>query len=294
MNPISLWKDDVLHLPSVLQSFFASRIMAMGRLNDAKNAANFRGSIGGRTDELADNHFVGRFTNSCARAVYVTLDPKQQLKEASQLIASSFVDGQITVIDVPCGAGEASASVLTTLSEIRQHGGTTLPLSVHVIGADYSKRALEHFDATMVNLQIHLAANSIKVTHEAIEWDVLQQDQHELLCAKAADRPTETFLLISNFSGAIRSDANLRQAAHDFFTFACKRFSQRAHTSLWLEPADFSGTLKVAELFKDFVSKLTFARFLAQTSARYRAMDPVSKAAFSSDVAVWACQRSDD
>ena len=112
--PRTLWQvdDGMLVLPAAVSRVYRNMLAEKGLMDEALNAHSDDGPVGGIKDSDTRRHFSARFSGSSARAQLAVLDPKDDLRNASDLFVKTFSGGKVGLLDIPCGAGAASAALL--------------------------------------------------------------------------------------------------------------------------------------------------------------------------------------
>ena len=118
----------------------------MGRLADAQGESP-KGEIGGVTEQETHEHFVHRFGTSATRTGFLVLDPRDEIGDIASGLRDSFTDGQISVLDIPCGTGASILGFLGCLYQLRNEKLIpNLPLDVFITAGDVSEHALKLYD----------------------------------------------------------------------------------------------------------------------------------------------------
>ena len=144
--PQSLWDGDkLLLLPQPLKDAYHKTLKTRGLLEDALEAPSSEGDIGGKSKDKTAWHFARRFSGSCARVELAILDPKDELGDASDYFLRVFSGGRVSLLDIPCGSGAASATLLMVVAELRRLNIIPRePLEVFLTGGDKSDTAREN------------------------------------------------------------------------------------------------------------------------------------------------------
>ncbi|HEY3295505.1 MAG TPA: hypothetical protein VGL38_08700 [bacterium] len=217
--------------------------------------------IGGSSDEETMAHFAHRFAASCARVEYLILDPSSKFQEESSDILTLLSEGQVSILDVPCGCGAAVLSMIATVADLRQSGVLPkLPLNVDIVGGDISPKAAEMYQKQLAEISEWLTAQGIHLTRKAEFWDAKRPTTTAQLVDVWLDgRPRASgqyLVVVAAFGGAMKSQFN------DFsrtFNHVAERLYQGSRTLLWVEPGMTSSEKlldKVADWFRDKISWL--------------------------------------
>jgi hypothetical protein len=239
--PTDLWQkpSDLLRLPAQLSTAYRAKIEALGLIDVATCYGDEDGPAGGMTDEDTKKHFARRFSASCGRVQLAVLDPKDDLSSASDLIINSFAGGKVALLDAPCGAGAAFASVLATIASLRRASCIPSdPLEVNIVGGDLSPYALGLSRDLHDALQDSLAEVAISSTFTAVDWNARdKQKTVELLRAwvHACTGVRTRFAVTANFSDFLGNGGNFKECRlhlEDIFRWADTPGARFA----WFEP----------------------------------------------------------
>ena len=236
--PKSLWNgDNLLYLPPALRDVFLETLISIDKLEEACKDSP-RGSIGGETQEETDLHFVHSFDGSCARVELAVLDPKDELKNASDFFIQAFSGGRVRLLDIPCGCGAASAALLTTVSELRrQNVLPRVPLEVVITGGDKSDPARNYADLVLGELKESLRNQAIFVSVSLHPWDVMDAASTTTLLDQwlSSQDCEKFFLLIANFSGVLGDERKIKRAKEQLGELI-RWTGARKSTIAWIEP----------------------------------------------------------
>lgn len=237
--PQSLWDgENLLRLPQSLRDAYLETLTSSGLLEEARKAL-FNGAKGGESREETDLHFAHRFDGSCARVELAVLDPKGDLSAVSNHFIRAFSGGRIRLLDIPCGCGAASATLLTTVAELRHRRILPRePLEVFLTAGDISCTARHYTSLIFKALKQDLHDQGIFVELSLPYWDINDAASTKVLLNKWLTAPPDrsnSFLLLTNFSGFWSADKNLERVEErvgELFRWA------RAYdsTAVWLEP----------------------------------------------------------
>jgi len=242
--PTDLWRDpsELLRLPNQLSVSYRSKVEALGLIELATRHGDEDGPAGGMSEEETKKHFARRFPASCGRVQLAVLDPKDELSSASDLIINSFAGGKVALLDVPCGAGAAFASVLSTIASLRRASCIPCnPLEVNIIGGDLSPFALG------LARDLH---NSLKET--AVDWNARdKQKTVELLRTweQACVGVRARLAVTANFSDFLGHGNNFKDCKlhlEDIFRWA----DTPGARFVWFEPQTKSATTMFERLLE--------------------------------------------
>lgn len=267
--PRQLWicEADCLCLPQLLTGKYKEVLARKGLLNCAQHDPSDEGPVGGITESDTQKHFATRFSTSVARAQLAVLDPKEQLAVTSDAFLEAFSGGKISLLDIPCGAGAVSSSLLSTICALRESGAVPRqPLFVKLVAGDLSPYALDYAAEMLSAINDRLVRQGIHVEPIFENWDVLDDRSTTALLYKwidAAKECREHFVVVANFSGFLQGNNQFRDAQpqlSEVFRWA----EQRRSTVMWLEPQTNEALKGLwPRVFAWFQKKL--ARFFALT-----------------------------
>lgn len=254
--PEVVWNNSTLYLPPVLIEAYVSVLRDLGLLSAAMNANPISGPVGGRSLSETREHFVTRFGVSAARIQSLVMDPDNAFSKYHQDLLSTFSDGTVALLDVPCGCGAASISLLVSISLLREHGFLPrLPLNVSITGGDFSEEGLSLFESLLLRIQPHLRLQGIHVQLQTLCWDATRADQTANLVDhwfSQAEGSEEYYVLVANFSGAATRGYNK-------FENSFRHFHERLHnkpsTVIWVEPT-MKGALKFLSKIRKFIAEI--------------------------------------
>ncbi len=248
--PDSLWAPRKLTLPGILRNVYAAELTARGLFEIARTGIEKRGIFGGASSEETDEHLAHRFAASSARLEYCTLGPDGDFHRISDALLTTFSEGEIAVLDLPCGTGAASASLVSTLIELRRVGSLPrLPLRLNVTAGDFSPPARKIFESILSQLIEPAGNEGIGLEFRTTHWDATRSDSTAALIDDwfaHSHLSTEWIVLITNFSGTLHN-----KTVFDQFTPCLEHIAARLHnrtaTLVWIEPA---GSKKSQDLMK--------------------------------------------
>ena len=299
--PPVLWEAPTLHIPSDLIDVYLSEIDRLGlRQRCVGNSDD--GIHGGQSEEETHNHFALRFCASSGRVVYTILAPTEEFIEFSNAFLSSFSTGHIALLDIPCGTGALSATLICTLINLRKARLLPrLPLTITIGAGDFSPSALALFDIMLREITPKAASQGITVRSAAVEWNATRSDQTAALVDQwfaAAVDATEYFVVICNFSGAIKNNEQFANFS-PCFEHILARLHDKISTLVWLEPQTKSAKRGVFKWAFDFIKhrKWWFSgnaedREPSTAAAEYELQNPVSLKSFASNVLVQRFDRT--
>lgn len=278
--PPSLWSEEkqTLTLPEHLTNAWKN-LLTLNRLEEQALEKAPAGFTGGMNKEDTDKHLAWRYTGSCGRVVMTCLDPKAQLSEVSDAYAKTFAANRVLLVDVPCGSGAGTVSIITTLIELRLSGVLPrLPLTLTIVAADISEHALEYCSKQLEHLAPLALEQAIEIVYERRWWDVTDKvstadliERLNILNQYCDSR----MLLLTNFTDFLEKEKKWKAAEAQFeqlFIHSRGNFS----TAIWIEPqknnvANFFARLtnwfntKLLSLFKS--DELTLSIDYAKTDA---------------------------
>jgi hypothetical protein len=245
--PDTLWRrsatdaekaESLLVLPPLLVQVYRELLVELGLRQTAENQMpNDEGPQGGITVEATHEHFSRNFSGSCARVQLVTLDPNEVFQTTRNALVRLFAGGELSLLDIPCGAGAAGATLLCLVAELRRQAVLPRqPLWVTIVAGDISVPARMLKRRLYEKLSPRLKEFGIEVKIVIRRWDVEDEDQtSELVAAWIKRRQVQarTGLLAVNFSGFLHNRVNrCAGQLREILRFA------RLHgaTVFWIEP----------------------------------------------------------
>lgn len=248
--PYVLWQRDgaeggLLSLPGALADAYRQVIQARGLIELAAQPLAEDGPTGGTTPEETFRHFSQRFAGSCGRVEMALLDPKLELRACPDVLLKAFAGGVVRLLDIPSGAGSATASLLSTLAELRSRGVLPrFPLAVFVTGGEVSETARQLATDLLLQLQPALEREAIHVQAKWLDWDVGDSyTTTALINGWLSDGPQACcyVALVSNFSAHL---ANNLDRARGQIASILEWVSVRRSDLVWVEPATNVATVK--------------------------------------------------
>jgi hypothetical protein len=220
--PDTLWRppatgaeqtESVLVLPPLLVQVYRELLAELGLRQTAENQTpNDEGPQGGITVEATHEHFSRNFSGSCARVQLVTLDPNEVFETTRNALVRLFAGGELSLLDIPCGAGAAGATLLSLVAELRRQAVLPRqPLRVMIVAGDISVPARMLKRRLFEKLSPRLKEFGIEVNLAIRCWDVEDEDQtSELVAAwiKRRHPRARTGVLAVNFSGFLHNRVN--------------------------------------------------------------------------------------
>lgn len=239
--PDALWmsKEGLLSLPESLCLLYRQQLESKGLLQEALGGMLDDGPVGGISEADTKKHFASRFSGSCARVQLAVLDPKAELRKASDLFIGAFSGGTLGLLDIPCGAGAASAALLSCVAALRSQG--VLPrevLKVRILGGDNSDYARKCSEELITALAPNLVEQGIYVQYKTMPWDVLDAESTTKLIYEWVlwtNECKKCFMIAANFSGFLQSDCKLKEAKNQLGELL-RWAGEKKSSVMWLEP----------------------------------------------------------
>lgn len=298
--PNALWHNSTLFLPASLISAYASELDSRGLLEIATKRTDKKEIHGGSSDAETLEHFSFRFAVSVGRVEFVAIAPDEKFAEISDALMSTFSEGHVALLDIPCGTGSCLAAILSTLITLRAAKVVpTLPLTISVMAGDTSPKALEIYESTISRLLPLLQLQAISVNLILEKWDATRGDDTARLVDrwyKLAEGAEEYVVCISNFNGALIG-AGLLDAFTPCFEQILGRLYNKKSTLLWVEPATSSAKEKLFPRIAAFLRK-RIPWFTSTTgvdepiTARYQTKSPLDGFVHGSSVQVQRFKRT--
>ena len=239
--PDTLWRsgESMLVLPADLRRAYCRMLEDKGLMEAARNATADDGPVGGIKEEDTRRHFATRFASSSARVQLASLDPKDSLRNASDLFLKAFSGGRIGLLDIPCGAGAASAALLGCIMELRKAKVLPRePLEVFLIYGDISIYAREYAGELLTEMRAELEREGILVREKAMPWDVLNAESTTDILHAWMDWARdchEYFVIMANFSGFLQGEGKFNDAKAQLDEII-RWAGTRRSSVLWIEP----------------------------------------------------------
>lgn len=297
--PQSLWHDSTLFLPAPLASAYVSELDDRGLLASAKRGTSDKEIHGGFDDAATLKHFSFRFGVSVGRVEFVAIAPDEKFSEVSDAMMSTFSEGHVALLDIPCGTGASLGAILSTLLALRTAKVVpTLPLTISVVAGDSSPKALEIYESMISRLQPELQLQAINVSLILELWDATRSDHTARLVDRwfaLSEGAEEYAVCISNFNGALIGGGIL-DAFTPCFEHILGRLYNKKSTVLWVEPATASAKAKlfpkIAELLKKRIPWFTStSKAVGPIAATYQTQNPLNSHAHGSGVQVQRFER---
>jgi len=291
--PAELWKDNLLVLPESLSSVYINRLKHLGLFETASAPSEKKNIYGGKGAEETREHFSLRFGASAGRIEFTSLDPGEAFENVSDSLLRTFSDGEVALLDVPCGTGATVCALICTLISLRQMEAIPrLPLTIHIGGGDISETALEICHSMLDEIHPAAQAQGIKLSWDLQVWDATRSDQTARLVddwfAKSG-YAKEFVVIVSNFSGALKN-AGAFEAISPCFEQILARLHNKSSTFLWIEPAITAVKkglrARVLEFFKIRIPWFLVEEHKDTLQADYEMRNPVNGIIFRSNVVV--------
>lgn len=297
--PRSLWRDSTLFLPAQLASAYLSELEDRDLLESAKKGTSEKEIHGGIDDAATLKHFSFRFAVSVGRVEFVAIAPDEKVSEVSDALMSTFSEGHVALLDIPCGTGASLGAILSTVLALRKAKVTpTLPLSISVVAGDASPKALEIYDSMISRLQPELQLQAITVSVVLELWDATRSDHTARLVDQwfALSTDAEEYVVcISNFNGALIG-AGILDSFTPCFEQILGRLYDKKNTVLWVEPETASAREKlfprIAKFLKARIHWFTStSKVEGPISATYQTQNPLDAYVHGSGVQVQRFER---
>ncbi len=286
----SLWRDDKAYLPTPLSNQYIDKLEEINMLEHAKSYVrkeDKEGAVGGVSIEETHQHFAERFSNSCIRLQYVLIDPSMKFGNVPDNFYSTFIKGNVALLDSPCGTGAAALSLLFTLRELRFTGDLPiLPLNVSILAADYSDTALIMYEEMLNKAIPQFNEVGIFVSVTLKQWNAFEAKSTQFLMDEFRKfEAEEYFVLISAFSGIDKED--LEKLSNSIRQMQCC-LSTVPFTMVHVEPETKKGNNFFKNIKEIFLSIFSTERniFEFKPKERFEWLDPVNSRVVKSSVMV--------
>jgi SAM-dependent methyltransferase len=233
-----LWSEDVLKLPSEIIKIYSNHLKTIGRYDEAiKSSPKDSDLIGGPSEEATMLHFTHRFASSAVRIEYLVLDPKGRLGNIPDDLFITLCDGEISILDIPCGTGAGIISLIGTIAELREKKAiVSLPLLLNVTAGDISETALQIYNELLNQIKPWLSQQGIHLSWNMHHWDAANTGTTSAIVDqwfKESKSPEEYLVLIAAFSGEAAKNFDLYERS---FYHITERLYDKHSTILWVEP----------------------------------------------------------
>ncbi len=240
---LELWEMNALNLPVSLREAYTDLLHTVGCLQEAKTGSKEKNIHGGKTDKETMLHFTHRFGVCAGRPAFLLLDPRSKFGQISIDLQTSFTDGRISMLDIPCGCGAGITSLVTTIATLREKNILpSLPLEINVLGGDHSPKALEMFGRMIDHISPFTNSMGIRLVWQTFLWDAARSDKTAEMVDKwftMQPLTEEFFVLVSNFSGAASRSKSFSALMPSIREISGRLYNKR-NTLLWIEPSSNS------------------------------------------------------
>jgi len=292
---MDLWDGTLLYLPEQLVTAYENELVKHGQLEIAKAGTTDKNIHGGITPTETLKHFALRFAVSAGRPQYVLLDPLELLESIPDALLTTFSQGHVAVLDVPCGVATSTLSLLLAIAYLRQAGVLAhVPLTVSVTGGDYSPTALSIADSMLAQVASYMSSQAITINWQMKQWDAFSAVSAAALVDEwftHAATASEYVVIVANFSGAL-TEANKFEEFKPCLESIVARLYNRNATILWIEPATTKAQKLLSDWLPTFFGKRLGAFILKKIlggkskQAGYSMRNPLSTNDFKTDVVV--------
>lgn len=195
--------------------------------------------LGGLTQAQTDKHFAQAFDGSCARTQLALMDPFNLATKASNNLVRALSGNKVAFVDIPCGAGAAAFSLLTTIAQLRESSVLPRePLDIHLVGGEISAPARIYAEALAKELTPALESQAITLTFEFRAWDVTDELSTADFVRRmnvGADGRTRRLLVIANFNGFLIMERKQKAAQPQLKQLLIHSSGDDSY-AVWIEP----------------------------------------------------------
>jgi hypothetical protein len=237
--PKSLWKSNVIHIPSQLIEAHKKFLKENNWM--AEYDPHQQGMVGGNDEDDAKKHLINRFFNSVVRMGYVCIDPKGEDKAIREMVLDQFADGQLYILDIASGNGAGTLAILSYLSSLREERNIPkLPLNLKITAVDYSSEALNYYAELIDKIRPWFEANGLSLELTLVPCDLRVVGEFgeclDSFLDEAKDNGGKRFLCTISAISGIRVEG--MAAITDSLKHAATRLSstKRSSSWLWVEP----------------------------------------------------------
>jgi hypothetical protein len=216
--PTSLWdpnhaptaecpKAGCLKLPKTFSDAYKALLHELLLIDRAEVAETNTegGATGDNGDGGFEEHFARRFSGSAARVQLYSLDPRNTFSTTSDALFALFAGGTVRLLDIPIGAGAASAVLLSVVAELRLSNILpSYPTNVKVFGGDVDKKALRAAGKLFRALEADWTKAGLSVVLNPVDWDASDDESSIALIEhwRAGHQSHERCAtIVANFSG---------------------------------------------------------------------------------------------
>jgi hypothetical protein len=259
-DPPSLLQNGVYRLPPSLVAAFRDELTSQGLLETARQGTERNDVYGGAGLTEALEHFAHRFQTSSTRPEHLLLATSEAFVGVRSDILSTLSSHRVGILDLACGSGAGTIALLTVILELRRANLVpTLPLSVDVVGADFSSGAREIFESMCSRIATDLEKAAITLKWRTAAWDGRYSDTTSAVCDQWLATPAnEHIVIINNFSG------HGRDILSDL-AFSWRHIGDRLHSATpskvstwtWLEADAHVGINFLAKIEAFFMGSMT-------------------------------------
>jgi hypothetical protein len=201
MRISALHRGEMYQFPPALLLAYRDELTKRSLLEYARQGSSEKDIHGGEGVNETETHFAYRFLNSASRPQHLLLG--EQFADIQKLIHSTFMSGHVAILDLACGAGAGTISLLSVLAAMRRANALpSLPLNVDVVGVDFSQAGLDIFDSMTTRLGREFDAAAISVSTTTSHWDARRSELTSAVCDRLlAIDANEFVVIVNNFSG---------------------------------------------------------------------------------------------
>lgn len=238
MIPSTLWEKskEVLNMPPSLADVYKNFIFRH-KLDGLADRVYDDSPVGGITLEETNKHLAQAFDGSSARVQLAVLDPKNETNGTSDAFIKCLSGNKLVIVDAPCGAGAATLTFLSTISELRKKKVLPrIPLDVVLIGAEIAESARKYAQELIDEIQIDFEKQAIFVKYQFNSWDVTSQVSTADLIKniiKSGDGYPKNLVVIANFSGFLKTK---KKEANPQIEELLRYSAGESSLAIWIEP----------------------------------------------------------
>ena len=234
--PQSLWNGGIIYFSAVLRNIYDDTLSQYSLIEKAKVFVS--GVVGGPSANEADQHFAQRYLTSASRVEFAYLDPMNLWVDIHNILNEILSEGRIGLLDLACGSGAATLGLVSTLIELREKRILPqLPLSIHIIGADYSARSLEIFKKQLEPLLNVGKRYGIDITSELLICDLQSAtDINDVLRKFTSGEFDDYLVVIANISSALETEV-FRESLTQAMTLLLGYLNGKSTNIISIEPS---------------------------------------------------------
>jgi hypothetical protein len=276
--PNSLWCEARFHIPeSLLDALWfvleENGLVELAKLEEVPKV------VGGISKEETDEYLAKLCAVSCVRPISLLFDPDRRHPAPQRILRRCLHQGKLALIDLPCGPGTTTLSLLSAVEQMRKEGyWIGFDLEVHILALDISYHALEHFQKLLKLCERKFREQQITIIFDS---EVVDIEDKTLVSGTINDwidskkNEVDNILVIASaFSGYARQSRDKQDHVFEAFDYIKKRLISGMNQSrflIWIETNSKSGIK-----FFDWLAQKLGLRS-SESESRYKLFNPFQK-----------------